>query len=365
MKIVEIVTQLDSGGAERFTVDLCNELSKNNDVTLIALYSLEEHGFYAQEVSERVTLISLNMQSRRDYGIFFRIWKAVKAINPDVVHTHLKAIPCAILPIFFLRKIAYFHTVHNDARKEAKDIISATARKICFRNKLVTPVTISKESNRSFIEYYGFDTKMIFNGRDVSSEVEVSQSVKDEFGVYRRDSQTKVLVCLARINEIKRQTMLTKIVARLNGEGYNLSLLFIGSTRREDVVAEIQSYSCSNVYILGERHNPLEYMKMADAYCLCSSHEGMPISFIEALGVGAVPVCTPVGGIVDVIEDGVNGFISSDLSEESYYNRLKRFLDLSPESLSKVKGEAVKSYAPFSMTECAKAYLELFSKVVI
>ena len=56
---------------------------------------------------------------------------------------------------------------------------------------------------------------------------------------------------------------------------------------------------------------------MGDAYALCSSYEGMPISLIEAIGVGCIPVCTPVGGIVDVVHNGENGFLSDGIGEES------------------------------------------------
>ncbi len=31
---------------------------------------------------------------------------------------------------------------------------------------------------------------------------------------------------------------------------------------------------------------------------------GMPVTLIECFAVGAIPVCTPVGGIVNVIRDG-------------------------------------------------------------
>ena len=37
MKILEIITDLGSGVAERFVVDLSNELANSNDVTLITL----------------------------------------------------------------------------------------------------------------------------------------------------------------------------------------------------------------------------------------------------------------------------------------------------------------------------------------
>lgn len=102
---------------------------------------------------------------------------------------------------------------------------------------------------------------------------------------------------------------LAKVTARLYAEGYDFSVLAIGSTSQTDIVEEVKSLKSENFYILGERKNPLEYLKVADAYALCSSYEGLPISLIEALGVGAVPVCTPVGGIVNLVHDGEMVFL--------------------------------------------------------
>ena len=58
---------------------------------------------------------------------------------------------------------------------------------------------------------------------------------------------------------------------------------------------------------------------MGDAYELCSSNEWMPISLIEAIGVGCIPVCTPVGGIVDGVHNGENGCLSEAIGEEAYF----------------------------------------------
>ena len=54
MKIVEIIPQLSSGGAERFVVDLCNALCEKHEVTLLVYYDLDNYGFYYGELSERV-----------------------------------------------------------------------------------------------------------------------------------------------------------------------------------------------------------------------------------------------------------------------------------------------------------------------
>jgi glycosyltransferase involved in cell wall biosynthesis len=54
----------------------------------------------------------------------------------------------------------------------------------------------------------------------------------------------------------------------------------------------------------------------ADILCLPSLAEGVPITLLEAMGAGVAVVTTPVGGIPDVVKDGVNGILvqSGDVS---------------------------------------------------
>lgn len=49
----------------------------------------------------------------------------------------------------------------------------------------------------------------------------------------------------------------------------------------------------------------------ADVFCLPSYNEGVPVALLEAMGYGLPVVCTPVGGIPDVIEDNINGVFVS------------------------------------------------------
>ncbi len=360
MKILEIVPQLSSGGAERFVVDLCNELVKQNDVVLLLFFDLKKFGFYYQDLSSKVQIKCLNKKRGLSLGLSSMLLKKIKIINPDIVHIHLTAITYMMPSIFFYRKCKYFMTIHSAADKEAGGIIGTIIRRISFKNQLVTPITISEESRKSFRTYYKKDAPVIFNGRDIPVTIDVSKAVLQEVNQYKKDSRTKIIINLARINVVKRQTMLAKVAFSLYNEGYNFSILMIGNDKNEELVKEIRSYNCPAVHILGERHNPMEYLSLADAYCLCSSFEGMPISLIEALGVGAIPICTPVGGIVDVIKDGVNGFLADNLSEEALYVVLKHFLETPNEELQKMKKRALDSYKPFSMKACAEKYEQLF-----
>jgi glycosyltransferase involved in cell wall biosynthesis len=52
----------------------------------------------------------------------------------------------------------------------------------------------------------------------------------------------------------------------------------------------------------------------------------MPVSLLEALASGCVPICTPVGGIKNIIQDGVTGYLSENTEEEAYYKAIKKYL---------------------------------------
>ena len=256
------------------------------------------------------------------------------------------------------------HTVHSEASIEASEWLSRSTRKYLFNGGYSQPVTISEVSRRSFVDFYKMDAPMIFNGRNIPANLQVSEEVKAECNSYRKNEKTRLIVHLAHLDNVKRQLLHTRVAKRLQNEGYNLGVLFIGSQRDSEYVEQVKAEMPECCHLLGQRTNPLEYLKESGAFALSSLYEGLPISLIEALGVGAIPICTPVGGIVDLVKDGENGFLSADLEEESFYQAEKRFLEMRDEELEQMRKKAFESYAPFSMTECATKYEEVYKKVI-
>lgn len=60
---------------------------------------------------------------------------------------------------------------------------------------------------------------------------------------------------------------------------------------------------------LGQRHDVLRLLTAADLFVLASRQEGMPVSLMEATSIGAAIVATSVGGVPQVITDGVDGLV--------------------------------------------------------
>lgn len=361
MKIMQIIPNLKSGGAERFVVDLCNLHSIGNEVILVVLSPLDGNDFYLHEVNPRVKVISLNGKNCIvDRQMFFKVYHVIKDERPDIVHTHLKSILYSLLAILFIRNVKFLHTIHSNSLNEAGGIKGKLVRKFLFKFNFVTPVVISQYVQDTFVSLYGKEAVMILNGRNVSENITISQEVEDRFKQWRRTDKTRVLVNIAGFRPQKRQPMLARIAKRLCEEGYDFSVVFIGDWHEKAMLEEVKAINSPNVFYIGAVKNPLEYLKCSDGFCLPSDREGFALSFIEALGTSTVPIVSPTGIMTDVTTNGENGFIADDLSEESYYRALKQYLDTPLNVLDKIKKKALESYKPYSMDNCANQYLQLY-----
>jgi L-malate glycosyltransferase len=63
------------------------------------------------------------------------------------------------------------------------------------------------------------------------------------------------------------------------------------------------------VLFLGHRDDIYDVLRALDVFVLCSDHEGLPMVLLEALNLGIAVVARRVGGIPEVIQDGVSGLL--------------------------------------------------------
>ncbi len=59
--------------------------------------------------------------------------------------------------------------------------------------------------------------------------------------------------------------------------------------------------------LLGYREDAIRVMAGCDVFCLASHHEGLPVAMMEAMALGLPVVATDVGGLREVVTDGVHG----------------------------------------------------------
>ena len=364
MKILEIIPQLSQGGAERFVVDLCNEMSKEHEVVLVVLHNLNQHGFFRNELNKRVRIISMNKHMGLDWKLFFRLAKLIQKEKPNIVHTHLRGIVYSFLSYLIPSKIKFIHTIHNDAKMEAGDKMGKWCRKLVFGIKRVHPVTISEESQRSFEDFYHLPSTLIYNGRpayDFNTDISKEQQELEEI---KTNKHAKMIVNIARIQPQKNQLVLAKAIDNINSQGNAIELAIIGEKANRQITNEIEALNSPFVHLLDVRTNPRDYMRAADGFCLSSTYEGMPITLIECFSVGTIPLCTPVGGIINMIQDGENGILAKSSKQENIEEMLKRFFKLQNDDTERIKASSFNTFKRFDLNQCAKNYISLFNQFI-
>lgn len=359
MKILQIIPSLSSGGAERFVVDLSNELSKKHDVCLITSYSLDgRNSFYLQELSSNVRTYPLNKKIGFDIQFLFRLYKSIKAEKPNIIHTHLDTFAYFAVIKWLFPNIKFIHTVHNEAQYEAGGRVKTFLKRLFFRKGWCKAVTISVESDKSFSSYYGDDIQscLIYNGRSMDIKMATNNHLIPKFeGRYN-------LVSIGHISKTKNHLLLCTAVDELTKNGAPIELYMFGRFVDEDIVSKIKTLNNPHIHLLGEIENPRQYLENADAFCMSSLYEGMPISLIEALSCGLIPICTAVGGIVDLVTEGETGFLSDDLEVDTYANAIVRFLSMSDTELTNMKNRCTELGQKYSIEQCARQYEDLFNE---
>ena len=98
---------------------------------------------------------------------------------------------------------------------------------------------------------------------------------------------------------------------------------------------------------------------------MSSLYEGLPISIIEAMSAGLPIVSTSVGGIPDIVKEGVNGFLSESLDVDDFVKTIRRFLSMSATDLAKMKEANKNEYnEKYTIERTAEQYLALYQRTV-
>ena len=151
------------------------------------------------------------------------------------------------------------------------------------------------------------------------------------------------LLTVARVSfEDKGFDRAAAVFSRLKKEGLleNVKWVVIGDgrdkTRFEEIIAA--EGLTDVIYLIGEKSNPIPYMKHFDAFFLPSRHEGKPMAVTEGFIMGLPAIVTAYASASEQIRDGVDGLIFEN-SEEGLYTGLKKLFS-SPEVLKGLQKNA-------------------------
>lgn len=358
IKILQVSWSLSSGGAERFVVDLSNRLADNPqlEVVLATLCNDKIPGncHYLNKVSNKVRYVNLGCDSGTSLASHWRFLKFIKEEKPQIVHGHC-GIQWLYLPSLLIKKVKFVYTLHNLA---SVCLFNKKLRPIdrWFYTHKIHPVTISKTCLKSYEDLFKLhNAECITNGREPMKP----SGVEPKDIAFVHDKKIPVFIHVARCHPQKNQKRLFNVFERLQKEGVSFHLIVIGSGFEQIWMPLFKDNS--QIHILGERQNVADYMAHADFFVLTSDFEGLPLTLLEAMSLGVIPICTPAGGIVDVIHNGVNGFVCSSFDNKEFLYKVKEALN-EVDTINRKK--IMMDYrANYSMEVCANKYYKLYQNL--
>lgn len=354
MKILHILYSFGCGGAERFVADLSNsQRDAGHDVRVCIIRPADASSTFCRRfLNDEIPFDSLDITPGITIRKMAKVKRYIDALGPDIVHCHHNVMPYVCLAALRGRR-KFIHTIHSEGFRAADGRIDRLISKFSYKSLKVVPVAISEVCAASFKKIFGMKPAVILNGRSVDETTDRQQSVREFVGGTKRDEDTLVFIHVARFHEVKNQKALFEAFSMLEKKGVNCSLVVLGDGFETSGLLDNLP---GNVHYVGAVSNVADYLACCDAFCLSSLSEGLPISLLEALSFGLTPVCTPAGGIKDIVIDGETGYLSKGFSAQEYADALVRCREALLDT-----GKLKKYFADnFSIKKCMEKYMALY-----
>jgi len=370
--LFHIVNSLRPGGVEQLVVNLL----RYHDRSLyfpVCICSRAPSGSHLEAAVQRmgVPLYFLEVIERRLHWVRDpKLDTLFKKYRPTIVHTHLDGIMYAFVLTMKYRTPVRVHTLHSVAAHEMGMGPSRRVRLLAFRFRVgsFVPVAIAEEVARTFETLYNYPNPILIpNGVSIdafSPDREVRQRVRRELEV---EPQTLVFVHVGRFAAVKNHEMLVAAFAQLVGQQpLPTELWLVGDGElREAVQHQVRALGIeSRVRFLGVRSDIPDLLRAADVFVFPSRWEGNPLSVMEAMAAGLPVVATAVGGVPELVEDGVSGILVPNEDLEGLTAAMLRMVQ--HPDLREQMGRAARCRAVerFDIQQTVRAYEALYEEIL-
>lgn len=330
-RILYIITQGILGGAQTHIIHLCEYLKEDYDIHVaVGVYgplvgNLSNEGIEVHIVPSLVRPISF----WKDVTAMRELVDLIHSLKPDLISTHsskagilgrLSAKICGVPVIFTAHGWAFTEGVHPTRR-----IIYIWAERLAA--KWAERIICVSDYDRRLALHHGVTSSdriiTIHNGMPLLANIVTDNPHKKNNRVERVE-----FIMVARFTEPKDHELLLKTISKLNSQN-DYYFTFVGDGELLDKAKELSLDLGidKKVCFLGARQDVPELLNRADAFVLTSKWEGLPRSIIEAMRAGLPVIASDVGGVSELVEDGITGYLVPRDDPNTLKSRLETLID--------------------------------------
>lgn len=338
MKICFVISNLRGGGAERVISVLSSHFADFYDTSL--MYFEQEKPFY--ELNPKINLISLKTPKNRILKILYKIFKIRKiSAKHDIIISFMDTTNILVLfsCAFLGKKI--FISEHSS--------YDAIGFKLGLLRRIFYPFSngLSVLSKQDF-EYFTFvkNKAIIYN----------PFAFYKEFSEQENFNKENLIIFVGRLEYIKGCDIFLNALKIADLKDFRVEILGDGSQKNE--LESLAKNLNINVKFLGSIKDIQNFYKRAKIIVSSSKSEGLPNVLIESIFYKCLRVATPTNGAKELINDGVDGFLSKDFSPNELAKSIQKAINCD----EKISQNAYKNIANFKLENIYQKWLDLIKK---
>jgi glycosyltransferase EpsD len=174
-----------------------------------------------------------------------------------------------------------------------------------------------------------------------------------------------VLIFAAEYSQRKNQAMLLRAVSLVKDRIPGILLLLPGrgplQAEYERLTTEL--HVAENVRFLGYRKDMDALLAASDVAVASSWQEGLPINMVEAMLTGLPVVATRIRGHVDLVEDGINGYLVPPDDAQALAEKLQTLFQ-SPALRDEMGRKGIEMAQPFRLENAQAATIRIYERVI-
>ena len=315
-RVLLLIKGLGLGGAERLLVDVVATRDQERFDYEVAYVLASQDALVPAMEATGVTVHALGGSASADLRWTLSLRRLLDRGRFDIVHAHLPYAAAlgrlVALTVPRRRRPVLVYTEHSLWNKAAV-VTKALNRATVGMDQAL--IVVSSAARNALPPALRAKAQVVVHGVDrarFSALLEQGQAlrreVRDELGV--ADDEL-IALTVANLRSEKGYDVLLGAVRLVTAAGAPVRFVSVGRGPLErELAAEADAAGFGeHLRFLGTRTDTTRLMAGSDIFVLPSYQEGLPVALMEAMSAGLPVVATAVGGVPDVVTDGVEGFL--------------------------------------------------------
>jgi glycosyltransferase involved in cell wall biosynthesis len=325
LNVVQMVDVIGRGGAEKALVGLALHLDRSRyNVTVCATRSAGNYQPLLDAAGVRTVIIG--RRSRWEMHKLLGLVRLLRRQPVHVLHTHLFGSNTwgrllgrlAGVPVI----VAHEHWSSKSRREMWIDHLLYR-----LSDRILVPSRMSKRLVASSDDIPPDRISVVYNGVDITQfDKSDREAARAELGI---EPDNLAIGSVGRLSIDKGgQDILLRSLAHLREAHPEAKLLFVGKgPLRSDLQQLAQELAQGGAVIFtGQRADVPRLLSAMDIFVLPSLREALPIAVLEAMAARVPVIATRVGGVPEIVQDGLNGLLVPPGDEATLHVVLERLV---------------------------------------